>query len=328
VDDTIIAFHKEDKDEWFQDKKSIGKTFSIKDMGECNWILNMKVIRNRVQRTITLSQQAYVERILKQFALHDNRTVHTPMDSNHLLWKTMDNYKYDVIPLTKEENELYRSLVGALLYLANTTRIDITYAVGQLCRYTSKACVHHIAAAKRVLKYLKDTPDLCMIFGQNGSTFTVPKIEAYCDSDWAGDKVDGKSTTGCVIRFNGDVMNWLSKKQTSVAMSTAEAEYIAAGEAVKELLWYRSWISEVFHESPIGIVHCDNTAAISLTDNDTIHDRSKHIRLRYHFIRDEISKKHISIRWIKTIKQQADILTKPLEGAQFTRIRDKLLSLP
>ena len=123
-------------------------------------------------------------------------------------------------------------------------------------------------------------------------------------------------------------MNWLSKKQTSVAMSTAEAEYIAAGEAVKELLWYRSWISEVFHEYVCGTIHCDNTAAITLTENDSIHDRSKHIRLRYHFIRDEIYKEHVKIQWIKSIKQQADILTKPLNTSSFERLQSKLLGKP
>lgn len=123
-------------------------------------------------------------------------------------------------------------------------------------------------------------------------------------------------------------MNWLSKKQSSVAMSSAEAEYIAAGEATKELLWYRSWISEVLFEYIKGTIHCDNQAAITLTQNDTIHERSKHIRLRYHFIRDEIKKNHVEIDWVKSAQQQADILTKPLEPGIFTRLRDKLLVIP
>src|SRR3954471_3221964 len=93
------------------------------------------------------------------------------------------------------------------------------------------------------------------------------RLEAYCDSDWASDKRDSKSITGCVIRYNGDVMNWISKKQTSVATSTAEAEYVAVGEAVKELLWYRSWIIEVFNEYVTANIHCDNEAAIKITFN-------------------------------------------------------------
>lgn len=123
-------------------------------------------------------------------------------------------------------------------------------------------------------------------------------------------------------------MNWVSKKQSSVAMSSAEAEYMAMAEAVKEALWYRSWISEVFDRSVCANIHCDNQAAIKLSGNDTIHDRSKHIRLRYHFIRDEVEKKHVTIHWVKSAKQQADILTKALDKLPFERLREKLLNNP
>jgi hypothetical protein len=193
--------------------------------------------------------------------------VDTPLSANHELWKTIDNCPNEVTLLKSKDSDLYRSLVGALLYAANISRIDIAYAVGQLCRYTSKPCVHHLESAYRVIRYVRDTPELCLIFGLHSQNLFKSKIEAYCDSDWAGDKADGKSTTGCIIRFNGDVMNWLSKKQTSVAMSSAEAEYIAAGEATKELLWYRSWISEVLFEYVRGLIRCDNQAAITLTQN-------------------------------------------------------------
>lgn len=123
-------------------------------------------------------------------------------------------------------------------------------------------------------------------------------------------------------------MNWVSKKQKSVAMSSAEAEYIAIAEAVKEVLWYRSWIIEVLKQYVTGTIHCDNQAAITLTANDTIHERSKHIRLRYHFIRDEVQKKHITMSWVRSAKQQADILTKALDTGTFTRLRSKLLATP
>jgi ribonuclease HI len=327
VDDTVIAFHRDDIDEWLNDKKAIATTYPIKDLGECNWILNMKVTRNRKNRTITLSQQAFIERITKQFGLSEGRAVSIPLNTNSL-WKPID--ESEPIPLTKREGELYRSIVGALLYAANITRVDIAFAVGQLCRYTSNPAVHHFEAAQRVLRYVRDTAELCLTFGQHSHYLFSPKLQAYCDADWGGDKQDGKSTSGCVIRFNGDVMNWLSKKQTSVAMSSAEAEYIAIAEAVKEVLWYRSWIIEVLNQYVCAVIICDNEAAITLTKNDTIHERSKHIRLRYHFIRDEVKKKHIKIEWVKSAKQQADILTKAMENskASFIRLRSKLLVTP
>jgi len=120
-------------------------------------------------------------------------------------------------------------------------------------------------------------------------------------------------------------MNWVCKKQSSVAMSSAEAEYIALAEAVKEALWYRSWITEVFEKEICVHIHCDNTAAIALSSNDTIHERSKHIALRHHFIRDETAKRHVAISWIATTKQQADILTKALDRGLFEKFRSKLM---
>jgi len=121
------------------------------------------------------------------------------------------------------------------------------------------------------------------------------------------------------------VMNWVSKRQSSVALSSTEAEYVAAGEAVKEALWYRSWIFEVFQAYICAKIHCDNTSAIKLSLNDSYHDKSKHIGLRHHFIRDEISKGHVDIQWVATEKQQADILTKPVDRYIFERLRDKLM---
>jgi hypothetical protein len=322
VDDTMIAFDQADTDEWIEDKKKIAHTYAIKDLGECQWILNMKVVRDRENRTITLSQQAYIERMLSHYGMGESRTVDNPTQVGDL-WKPIDGT--EPIPLSHTQSELYRSLVGALLYAANITRIDIAFIVGQLCRYTSDSCIHHLEAAKRVLRYLRCTSTFCLIFGQSQPNLTQTDISAYSDADWGGSKKDGKSTTGCVIRFNGDIINWLSKKQGSVAQSSAEAEYMAIAEVVKEVLWYRSWISEVLGQRICGVIHCDNQAAIQLSDNDSIHDRSKHIHLRYHFIRDEIQKNHIRIVWISTKDQQADILTKGLGTNVFTQLRKLLL---
>jgi hypothetical protein len=321
VDDTVICFHKDDQQEWFADKFAIQKNYAIQNLGECNWILNMKVTRNRAARTITLSQQAFIERITKELGPEDIQAENVPMRHGFQMWKP----EAESEPLDPKGAVLYRSITGALLYAANVTRIDIAYSVGQLCRYTANPCAHHLAAAKQILRYVRSTPGLCLVFGGRTQNVTTPILDVYCDADWSGDQKDGKSTTGCVIRFNGDVMNWVSKKQSSVAMSSAEAEYIAMAEAVKEALWYRSWIVEVLSVYVCPLIRCDNQAAIKLSDNDTIHERSKHIRLRYHFIRDEKSKKHIDIMWIKSGQQQADILTKALDKTVFERLRDKLL---
>jgi hypothetical protein len=319
VDDTIIAVHRDDLNEWTKDKKSIADTYAVKDLGQCQWILNMKVTRDRVNRTITLSQQAYVERILSQFDMEETRTVSTPASKADLCLPVDGTTP---TPLNSTQAERYRSLIGALLYAANITRPDIAYIVGQLCRYVSEPCRHHQIAANRVLRYLRDTATHCMIFGQ--FKFGTELI-AFSDADWGGDQATGKSTSGCVIRFNGDVISWLSKKQKSVAQSSAEAEYMALADSTKEVLWYRQWIMEVLGTPIMGLIYGDNRASLQLSKNDTIHERSKHINIRYHLVRDEAEKSTIYLAWTSTSEMQADIMTKPLDPGVFTRFRNMML---
>ena len=278
----------------------------------------------RVNRTITLSQQAYIERIVDQFGMSDAHT-HT----NPVLVRDLSEPIDRTAPkaLSPSNHELYRSLVGALLYAANITRIDISYSVGQLCRYTSKPYKHHLDAALRVLRYLRGTSSYCLSFGENSPDAEQISLEAYSDADWAGDEKTSRSTTGCVVRFNGDVMNWVSKKQSSVALSTAEAKYMALTESMKELLWYRSWISEVFERDvslvlSIAIIKLQSSylKMIPYMTDPNIVDFDNH------FIRDEINKNRIRVVWAPTGEQQADILTKGLSTKIFCRLREILLA--
>lgn len=331
VDDTTIMFDVCDAGEWNRDKKAIGEAYPIKDLGECEWILNMKITRDRTKRTITLSQKAYVDRVVAQFNMTESQPVATPSVHGQDYWRAP--YGKDPVPLEGEAAERYRSLIGALLYAANITRPDIAYTVGRLCRHTANPSELHWVAAKRVLRYLRGTSDYCLVFGQGQQVTSVtrgnePTVDIYTDADWAGDTSDSKSTSGCLVRFNGDVINWLSKKQHSVAMSSTEAEYMALAESVKEALWYRSWIQEVFGKEIRSTIHCDNQSAIKLSDNDFIHDKSKHIRLRYHFLRDEVAEKTVVVKYVCTAEQQADILTKSLERVIFARLRDVLMASP
>jgi hypothetical protein len=324
VDDTVIAVHRDDLNEWIKDKKFIAETYAVKDLGQCQWILNMKVTRDRTNRTITLSQQAYIERILAQFEMEEARSVSTPAAKTDLLLPVDGTIP---APLNPTGAERYRSLIGALLYAANITRPDIAYIVGQLCRYVAEPCHHHQKAANRVLKYLHDTLTHCMVFGQFkiGTGEDKPELIAFSDADWAGDKESYKSTSGSVIRFNGDIISWLSKKQKSVAQSSAEAEYMALADTTKEILWYRQWIIEVLGTPIAGLIFGDNRASLQLSKNDTIHERSKHIAIRYHLVRDETNKGTIHVAWVSTADMQADIMTKPLDPGIYTRFRNMML---
>jgi hypothetical protein len=322
VDDTIIACDKRDLAIWKEDKQAIAAHYAIKDLGECQWILNMKVIRDRSNRIITLSQEAYIERILNEFNLSECRTHSIPAQTSELLLP-IDNTK--PVPLTWDEAATYQSMVGALLYAANVTRVDIAFIVGQLCRYTSKPCRHHYDAAVRVFRYLRGTSAACLIFGGSKPNSKLIEITAYTDANWGSDKQTGKSVSGGLIRFNGDLINWFSKRQKSVAQSSAESEYMALAETIKEVLWYRSIVFEIAGQRICATIKCDNQAAIKLSANDSIHDRSKHINIRYHFIRDVVNKKRVRIEWIDTKNQQADILTKALTRGLFIDQRNMLL---
>jgi len=325
VDDTLIVFQLSDLDEWKQDLGAIREVYPIKDLGECHWILNMKITRDWDRGTITLSQEAYVDRILTHFGMMECRPVSTPAQGGNY-WKPLPKNHELAKPLNKEGVECYRSAVGALLYAANITRPDIAHTIGRLCRHTAEPNHMDWNAVKRVFRYLRGTVDHCLIFGRNPRELHLaPDITVYADADWASDFEDSKSTSGCLVRFNGDVLNWFSKKQHSVALSTNEAEYMALAEAIKEALWYRSCIQEILSVLICPTIYCDNQSAIKLSKNDCIHDKSKHIRIRYHFIRDEAAKKNIVIKYIPTEKQQADMLTKSLDRIVFIRNRESVM---
>jgi len=324
VDDTIISVHKEDLMEWESDKKRIGATFPIKDLGECHWILNVKVTRDRKNRTITLSQQAYADRIAAEHGLDRTRTVSTPIRIEDLYLNDKEKSKI----LNKQEHKKYQSIVGELLYAANITRPDLSFAVGRLCQRVSNPEEHHLAAAKRVMRYLGQTSHFSLVFGSNKIDTGNSGITAFSDSDWAECRDTRRSTSGGLILLNGDIVHWFSRRQKSVSSSSAEAEYVALFETGKEILWFRNWIMEVFDKWSQGatLIKEDNQAAIELASNpNMMSQRVKHIDLRYHFLRELVAENKLKLMWIQSKDQLADILTKPLNGAMFSRISSILM---
>jgi ribonuclease HI len=153
------------------------------------------------------------------------------------------------------------------------------------------------------------------------------RITAYCDADWAGDKDDRKSTSGYCIFINNNLINWCSKKQSVVALSSAEAEYMAISEAIKELIWIRMIMKELMItvETP-SILYVDNQSAIRISENDGEHERTKHIDVRHYFIKDTINQGEIKLKWISTNDQLADIFTKALSSKTFIKLRDKMMN--
>ena len=321
VHDTIAAYHKQDESIWLTDKKKIADQYQIKDLGDCEWILNMRVTRDRRLKQITLCQEAYVNRVLQQYNLDQcNSTINPEPIKDQSL--PVDGT--ELVPLTEAQHSTYRSIVGALQYAASTTRVDIAHAVGTLSRHLATPAQHNLKAAKQCLRYLSGTANYGMIFSGNRST--PHSIIAYTDASWGNDLTDRKSTTGTIIKYNGNVISWLSKKQPTVATSTTEAEYMALGAAAKEALWYQYWIKEVFNVDTVPVIYGDNQSANCLSKNDLNHQRTKHIDITHHFLRDHVYNKRIDIQWIPTDKQQADLLTKALDTKQFSKLRDQLIT--
>jgi hypothetical protein len=212
---------------------------------------------------------------------------------------------------------LYRSIVGGLRYLVHT-RLDICYAVGYLSRYMEAPTSEHWSAVKHLLRYIAGTKD-------HGCTYARQDVRArlvgYSDTDWAGDVDDRKSMSGVLYFLGSCPISWQSAKQKIVALSSCEAEYVAATAAACQGIWLRRLHDELLGRKHGAVeLHVDNKSAIALMKNPVFHDRSKHIEIRYHFIRQCVDNKDINVQFVRTADQLSDILTKALGRIQFQEL--------
>jgi hypothetical protein len=221
----------------------------------------------------------------------------------------------------------YRSIVGGLIYASTWTRPDITHAVNMTSRYMHKPTQTHLRASKKILRYMSGTSERGLCYNNNNSSDNSVNVTAYCDSDWAGDKEDRRSTTGYCTFMNGNLINWNTKKQQTVALSSAEAELMAVTEAVKEMMWLKEMLKEMKWSVTLpSIIYSDNQSAVHMTHNDVSQDRSKHIATRHFFVREGIDGGEHDVKWVSTDRQIADIFTKCLSVVPFNRQRDRLVT--
>ena len=316
VDDMVLA--GKDKKRMKHVKEELSSRFDIKDLGKLRYFLGMSVIQDQEKKESWIGQPKYVERLLTEMGMSDCKPVKTPVDTGNRLVKATE----DMEALNQQS---YQSLVGSLMYLATCTRPDIAYAVGALARFTSKPNQTHWVAAKRVLRYLRGTSNFGIIFkGDESRT-----CKAYSDADWAGDKEDRKSTSGYLFQIAGGPVSWRGKKQDTVALSTAEAEYVALSSATQECVWMRRLNSELGNppEGPTTILE-DNQSSIAMARNPQFHGRAKHIDIRHHFIREEVKIGTIELEYCPTHEMVADMLTKGLAQQRFCVLREKAGIVP
>jgi hypothetical protein len=276
----------------------------------------MKIIRDRFKRELWVGQPHYVQEILNRFGMDACRPRKTPLDANLNLSK--DTGKQDESLLGP-----YQELIGCLLYLTGCSRPDLAQSVGLLSRFMSAPTDMHFSAAKQVLRYLAGTSQLGLKFS-GGENYLV----GYCDADYAGDVDKRKSTSGFVFIMNGAAISWASKLQPTVAMSTCEAEFVAAANAAKEALWLKTLLSDFTGKVVPVELNVDNQGALKLIHHPHAHQRTKHIDIAYRFIQHRVERGEISCNYIETTRMVADCITKPVPLAKLNaNIADMGLTL-
>lgn len=216
----------------------------------------------------------------------------------------------------------YRELIGCLTYATQTTRPDLCASTNYFSRFQGCCTDEHFMYAKRILRYIHGTADMEMVYRRNAE---ADILIGYTDSDWAGDKVDRKSTSGYVFKVYGNTVSWLTQKQPTVALSSTEAEYYALGMGICEAVWLRSLLKEIGHPcNSSTTIFEDNQSCIKVAEEPREHKRMKHIDVKYCFIRQAIAEKKISLKYIPTNDQVADIMTKGLGRVLFQKHRDSL----
>lgn len=282
---------------------ALAAIFKVRDLGDASLFLGMTVTRDRNERTLFLGQQRMISDLLDKFQLDQARPSTVPISTSVTLSKSVG----DPIDVSRYP---YSSLIGSLMYISVCTRPDIAQSVGALARFMQVPTTVHWKAAISVLRYLAGTRDYGIKFGGSNIAADDLTILGYCDSDFASDIDTRRSTTGYVFTLNGGAISWSSRRQQTVAASTAEAEYMAASYAAKEAMWLRKLAMDLNLKCETTLIYGDNQAAITLVKNPISSMRSKHIDVMYHFTRELVARNEIEFRYISTTEMVADALTK------------------
>lgn len=290
-----------------QFKVKMLQIFEMNDLGKMSYFLGMEV--QQTNSGIFIHQKKYSFEILKKFCMHNYKSIAVPLALGSKFMKDDGAAKIDC--------SIYRSLIGSLLYLY-ATRPDIVFCVSLLSRFMQSPSEIHLRGAKRILRYIGGTSD----YGVKFARVTAVKLLGFSDSDWAGSSEDSRSTSGMCFTLGSGIITWHSKKQSVVAQSTAEAEYIAASMAANHAVWLRKVLFDLNHEKKQPtVLMVDNSAAVAIVRNPVLHDKTKHIWLKYHSIREFEQQAEIQVVQYSSEDQVADIFTKILPKVRFERLR-------
>ena len=310
VDDLIITGASCNSIKEF--KAQMTEIFKMSDLGSLTYYLGIEVKQG--VEGITLCQGSYASKILEKAGMLECNACDVPMQAKLKLSRDSDSPRVDATE--------YRSLVGSLRYLVNT-RPDLAFSVGYVSRFMEEPHEDHLAAVKHILRYIAGTRDWGLKYARKKGD--QPVLLGYSDSDLAGDVDSRKSTSGVIFFLGESPISWQSAKQKVVALSSCEAEYIAAATAACQGVWLARLLSEIL-DSVMNkpVLRVDNKSTISLVKNPVHHDRSKHIDTRFHLIREYAQNGQIEVSFIRTDEQLGDVLTKPLCKNKFLELCTKI----
>lgn len=307
VDDILICC--KNKQVINEVKEKLSNKFSIKDLGKVENYIGISIDYDYNNNILYLSQQNYIESLVQKYGIKTKKVYETPMEQN-LKLEQAENTDYNI---------KYRNLIGALLYISTGTRPDISFSVNYLSRFQNCYNETHFKYALRILNYLYYTRKLKLVFKRQ---INCDVMDCFVDSDWAGDILDRKSTTGYVIRLFGNTVYWKSHKQSSITKASTFAEYVALSESVTEIIFIKGILKTfgIKLKSPIRIYE-DNSGAIQIAKNGNLTKNAKHIEVHYHYVNEHYQNREIDIIKIESDENLADLLTKSLCKNKFVKLR-------
>lgn len=309
VDDLLVTGTSVAKISKF--KQQMNSEFEMSNLGKLAYYIGIEV--NQIHGRIELKQTAYAKKVLEKAGLLGCNSVKYPMEPKVQLHKDENGKAVDPTQ--------FKSMVGGLRYLVHT-RPDLAFSVGVVSRFMERPTTLHLNAVKRILRYVQGTLNYGLVYTKARGDYL---LTGFSDSDLAGNVDDRKSTGGMAFYLNESLITWVSQKQRCVALSSCEAEFMAATSAACQGIWLHKVLSQISEvkAGPV-VLYIDNKSAIDLSKNPVFHGRSKHIDVRYHFIRECVEKGAIIIKHVRTEEQRADVLTKALHTAKFEKMRDLL----
>jgi hypothetical protein len=286
------------------------KRWECRDLGTTKEFLHMSILRRGT--TLILDQKEYLHTVLERFGMQNAKSVPTPLPSGYVPLNNTD-------PVDEKLRNRYQQVIGSLLYLMLGTRPDIAFAVTKMSQFAANPSQEHLNKALYICRYLVGTQDYYLSYGakQDG-------IIAFADADWGSDQITRRSTSGHLVMLAGAAVSWSSRAQKTIALSSTEAEYMSLSDTCQQLIWINSIFKELRYNIKSIPLCGDNQGAIFIASNAVQEKRSKHIDIRYHYIREVVERKEVSLYFVETDSNPADMFTKNLTRDKFLKCRAHL----